>query len=62
MKFGNLKIKKKIFSADNTYPNLIPLLTGLNVSEFEVKCIPDDFYDECYMIWKDFVKKGIRFG
>ena len=48
------------FSADNTYPNVIPLLTGLNVSEFEMECTPYRFFDDCYFIWKDFVSKGYQ--
>ena len=52
------KKQKCKFSADNTYPNLIPLLTGLNVTEFGRS--PFEFLDKHHIIWKDFVSKGYQ--
>ena len=36
------------------------MLTGLNVSEFGKNCIPKQFFDNCYFIWKDFKNKGYQ--
>jgi len=38
---------------DNTYPNAIGFLSGLNVSAFEAKCsLP--FYDKCPFVWNSY--------
>ncbi|KAL4236570.1 hypothetical protein ACF0H5_004955 [Mactra antiquata] len=44
---------------DNTFPNLIPLLTGLNAFTAELPNINynQDFYDEFPLIWKNFSSK-----
>lgn len=48
---------------DNTFPNLIPVLSGLSVEEFRnSRCWPADdaFFDNCRFIWDDF--KNANFG
>lgn len=46
--------------ADNTYPNLIPTLTGLDEIELMTACIPtkNDTFDRCNFIWKTFEEKN----
>jgi len=49
--------------ADNTFPNLMPLLTGLAESELHEECPwpgPDHVLDACPFIWKQFATKGFR--
>lgn len=45
---------------DNTYPNLIPTLTGLDENELITACIPtkNDTFDLCNFIWKTFQAKN----
>nr|XP_053628355.1 uncharacterized protein LOC128685754 [Cherax quadricarinatus] len=45
---------------DNTFPNLIPLLSGLNTHELaNHSCVPKkEKYDNCHWIWKDFKRNG----
>ncbi|XP_059622709.1 uncharacterized protein LOC132265928 [Phlebotomus argentipes] len=45
---------------DNTYPNLMPVLSGLEASELESICMPEknSTYDNCHFIWRDFAKRG----
>jgi hypothetical protein len=47
---------------DNTYPNLIPVLTGHNVTELEAKCLPsyNSTFDECPILWNTFKQKGYK--
>lgn len=43
----------------NSYPNLVPLLSGLNSVEFEDLCYhgrPN--FDECHLLWSDFKAAG----
>lgn len=46
--------------ADNTYPNLIPALTGLDENELISACIPhkNETFDLCNFIWDDFKQKN----
>lgn len=46
--------------ADNTYPNLIPTLTGLDENELITACIPtkNDTFDRCNFIWNTFKEKN----
>lgn len=45
----------------NTYPNLVPMLSGLNVSEFEALCYLNmTNFDSCPLIWKNFAAEGYR--
>lgn len=48
--------------ADNTYPNLIPVLAGLNKDELHDLCWqkPDKTFDECPFLWKKFSAAGYR--
>ncbi|XP_071514959.1 uncharacterized protein [Panulirus ornatus] len=45
---------------DNTFPNLVPVLSGLSSDELvNHTCIPKkEKFDHCHWIWKDFKKKG----
>lgn len=46
---------------DNTYPNLIPLLTGLTSEELNGACLSSNssiYFDNCHFIWDDFKQKG----
>lgn len=47
--------------ADNTYPNLIPVLTGLTADELNDSCLslnPSGHFDNCSIIWDNFKKKN----
>lgn len=42
---------------DNTFPNLVAILTGRNVSQFRQSCMKSeekDMFDNCPFIWKNF--------
>lgn len=42
---------------DNTYPNLIPALTGFDVDELKEACFPNEetsYFDKCNFIWDKF--------
>jgi membrane-anchored protein YejM (alkaline phosphatase superfamily) len=45
---------------DNTYPNLIPMLSGLSSQELNSSCLMSNVttFDNCHFIWDDFRKKG----
>lgn len=46
---------------DNTYPNLIPLLTGLTAEELNSACLSYNasiYFDNCHFVWDDFKRKG----
>ncbi|UYV74235.1 hypothetical protein LAZ67_11002565, partial [Cordylochernes scorpioides] len=47
---------------DNTFPNLIPITTGLSESELEKLCFPnsDTPLDDCPLIWKRYSEAGYR--
>lgn len=47
---------------DNTFPNLIPMLTGLSVEQLKKKCWPSEseVFDKCPFIWNTFSKFGYR--
>lgn len=47
--------------ADNTFPNLIPLLSGLSVDELNGACLSTNnsiYFDNCHFIWDNFKRKG----
>ncbi|KAF5298405.1 hypothetical protein FQR65_LT01183 [Abscondita terminalis] len=46
--------------ADNTFPNLIPLLTGLHLSELVKNCWhkQTDKFDKCHFIWNNYSSNG----
>lgn len=48
--------------AENTYPNLVSLLTGLSADQLYESCLFRDEgrVDTCPLIWKHFHKKGFR--
>ncbi|XP_014223435.1 uncharacterized protein LOC106650121 isoform X2 [Trichogramma pretiosum] len=48
--------------ADNTYPNLVPVLSGLEQREFERLCWKNHKrpFDRCPLIWKNFQAAGYR--
>ncbi|XP_066597914.1 uncharacterized protein [Prorops nasuta] len=48
--------------ADNTYPNLVPVLSGMNQDELQKHCWKDKKtpYDNCPFIWKNFSSSGYR--
>lgn len=48
--------------ADNTYPNLVPVLSGLSKKEFQNTCWTDNKkpFDDCPFIWKNFSSSGFR--
>lgn len=47
--------------ADNTFPNLVPILTGLTVGQLTKRCwkSPKDEIDGCPFLWKDVKERGI---
>jgi len=53
---GNVELLGYNKVEDNTFPNLIPALTGLSVDELKKRCWrdKDDFFDDCYFVWDDF--------
>ncbi|CAK9829876.1 hypothetical protein ANTRET_LOCUS7149 [Anthophora retusa] len=48
--------------ADNTYPNLVPVLSGLSEGELHDLCWQnkEKTFDECPFIWKNFSASGYR--
>lgn len=48
--------------ADNTFPNLVPVLTGLTAEELSEACAPNNTFDKCRFIWKDFENKRSMFA
>lgn len=47
---------------DNTFPNVIPILTGYNEDELKNICWPNDTvkFDKCPFIWKRFKEKNYK--
>lgn len=45
---------------DNTFPNLIPMLTGLSSDELNGACLSNSstYFDNCHFIWDEYKKKG----
>jgi hypothetical protein len=50
--------------ADNSIPNLLPVLTGRSYKEFQKECAPNERsqLDDCPFIWKQFSKEGYKTG
>lgn len=46
----------------STFPNLVPLLTGLSEEQLATTCWPDHdtYFDSCPFIWKSFASAGYR--
>lgn len=49
--------------AENTYPNLVPLLSGLSAAQLDTACLRNDneLVDTCPIIWKNYHQKGFRY-
>ncbi|XP_017059344.1 uncharacterized protein LOC108100107 [Drosophila ficusphila] len=47
---------------DNTFPNIVPLLSGLDDQELNLACTPKTMrsYDRCSFIWKRYQQLGYR--
>lgn len=48
---------------DNTFPNLVPLLTGLDDEELNLSCLggqPKPTFDGCSLIWKRYKQAGYK--
>ena len=50
---------------DNTFPNLVPLLTGLSDDELQHSCLgtsnsSDTTFDDCPFVWNIFRRNGYR--
>ncbi|XP_050513171.1 uncharacterized protein LOC126888815 [Diabrotica virgifera virgifera] len=45
---------------DNTFPNVIPVLTGKHIEEIQKDCWPTDnhHFDNCSFVWKGYKQKG----
>ncbi|XP_035701136.1 uncharacterized protein LOC110862089 [Folsomia candida] len=50
--------------ADNSLPNILPVLTGQSYAEFTKGCAPDSkaHLDKCPFVWKDFQERGYKTG
>ncbi|KAJ9592750.1 hypothetical protein L9F63_015588 [Diploptera punctata] len=47
--------------ADNTFPNLVPVLSGMSEKELQENCWPNGaYFDDCNWIWKNFSAAGYR--
>lgn len=46
--------------ADNTFPNLVPLLTGNFIEHYWNESIRDMFFDDVDFIWKNYSERGYR--
>ncbi|GFY77573.1 uncharacterized protein TNIN_300841 [Trichonephila inaurata madagascariensis] len=46
--------------ADNTFPNLVPLLTGHFIEHYWNESVRDMFFDDVDFIWKNFSRRGYR--
>lgn len=46
--------------ADNTYPNLMPALAGLDEDEMQAACMPfkNETFDQCHFIWDEFKRRN----
>lgn len=48
---------------DNTFPNLVPLLSGLDDEELNISCLstqPKPSFDGCSLIWKRYKQAGYK--
>jgi hypothetical protein len=61
-KLGGVGLKGYTKVGDNTFPNVIPLLSGLSVSQLQKTCWPSksSYFDSCPFIWKHFANSGYR--
>lgn len=53
---GNVEMMGYNKVEDNTFPNLIPVLTGLSVDELRKRCWhrDEDYFDGCHFVWDDY--------
>ena len=49
--------------AENTFPNLVPVLSGLSADQFDLACLRKNkqLVDSCPLIWNKFHDKGFRY-
>ncbi|XP_054014546.1 uncharacterized protein LOC128895720 [Hylaeus anthracinus] len=61
-KLGAVEMMGYTKVADNTYPNLVPVLSGLSDDELHQSCwqTKDKPFDGCPFIWKNFSAAGYR--
>lgn len=47
---------------DNSYPNLVPMLSGYTYKEFQNLCIinHNETFEKCPLIWNEFSARGYR--
>lgn len=59
---GNIEMLGYNKVEDNTFPNLIPVLTGFSVDELKNQCWPkqNDHFDKCHFVWDDFKKANFN--
>lgn len=57
---GGIELRGYNKVGDNTFPNLIPVLTGKLEEELRNTCWPNktDRFDKCHFIWDDYKSKG----
>lgn len=57
---GFLSLEGYTKVADNTFPNVVPILTGMFEAQMVKRCWkkPDVEMDECPFLWKEFNKRG----
>jgi len=55
-KLGNVEMMGYNKVEDNTYPNLIPVLTGISAGELADQCRPhdDSLFDDCRFVWDSY--------
>ncbi|XP_050439320.1 uncharacterized protein LOC126844894 [Adelges cooleyi] len=63
-KFGVVEMLGYNKVEDNTFPNLMPTLTGHSVPELAASCWSkkEDFFDNCSFVWNTFKRAGYETG
>ncbi|XP_029343943.1 uncharacterized protein LOC103308741 isoform X1 [Acyrthosiphon pisum] len=53
---GTVEMKGYNKVEDNTFPNVVPALTGMSIEELKINCWPenDNFFDKCHFVWDDY--------
>ncbi|XP_017879646.1 uncharacterized protein LOC108624680 isoform X2 [Ceratina calcarata] len=61
-KYGAVELLGYTKVGENTFPNLVPVYSGLSISELEKLCWPkrDKTFDDCPFIWQNFSASGYR--
>lgn len=59
-KHGFISLEGYTKVADNTFPNVVPILTGMSVKQMTKQCwkSPKDEMDGCPFLWKNFKERG----